>query len=50
MSRSIIGLSLVAPALATIFFLFLVPLGGAVTGAFQTEDGIGCAPSSPRTG
>ena len=41
MPRSLIGLSLVAPALATIFFLFLVPLGGAVTGAFQTEAGIG---------
>ncbi len=41
MSRTLIGLSLVAPALATIFFLFVIPLVGAVTGAFQVGDGIG---------
>lgn len=41
MPRSLIALSLVAPALATIFFLFLVPLAGAFTGAFQTEAGFG---------
>jgi len=39
--RSLIALSLVAPALATIVFLFLVPLVGAFTGAFQTEAGFG---------
>jgi ABC-type spermidine/putrescine transport system permease subunit I len=33
------GLLLVSPALAIIVFLFLVPLGGAVTGAFQDPDG-----------
>jgi ABC-type spermidine/putrescine transport system permease subunit I len=41
MPRSLIGLALVAPALATIVFLFLVPLVGAFTGAFQTEAGYG---------
>ncbi len=43
MRRSLIGLALVAPALAIIVLLFLVPLVGAVTGAFQSEKGIGLA-------
>jgi ABC-type spermidine/putrescine transport system permease subunit I len=41
MPRSLIALSLVAPALATIVVLFLVPLLGAFTGAFETEAGFG---------
>ncbi|MDQ3558582.1 MAG: ABC transporter permease subunit, partial [Pseudomonadota bacterium] len=41
MPRSLIALSLVAPALATIVFLFLVPLVGAFTSAFHTEAGFG---------
>lgn len=41
MPRSLIALSLVTPALATIVFLFIVPLFGALTGAFQTEAGPG---------
>jgi ABC-type spermidine/putrescine transport system permease subunit I len=39
MRRYLPGLLLVSPALAIIVFLFLVPLGGAVTGAFQDPDG-----------
>ena len=39
MRRYIPGLLLVSPALAIIVFLFLVPLGGAVSGAFQEADG-----------
>jgi ABC-type spermidine/putrescine transport system permease subunit I len=39
MRRYLPGLLLVSPALAIIVFLFLVPLGGAVTGAFQDADG-----------
>jgi ABC-type sugar transport system permease subunit len=39
MRRYLPSLLLVSPALAIIVFLFLVPLGGAVTGAFQDPDG-----------
>jgi ABC-type spermidine/putrescine transport system permease subunit I len=39
MRRYLPGLLLVSPALAIIVFLFLVPLAGAVTGAFQDPDG-----------
>jgi ABC-type spermidine/putrescine transport system permease subunit I len=39
MRRYLPGLLLVSPALAIIVFLFLVPLAGAVTGAFQEPDG-----------
>jgi ABC-type sugar transport system permease subunit len=39
MRRYLPGLLLVSPALATIVLLFLVPLAGAVTGAFQDSDG-----------
>jgi ABC-type spermidine/putrescine transport system permease subunit I len=39
MRRYLPGLLLVSPALAIIVFLFLVPLGGAVSGAFQEADG-----------
>jgi ABC-type spermidine/putrescine transport system permease subunit I len=39
MRRYLPGLLLVSPALAIIVFLFLVPLAGAVTGAFQDADG-----------
>jgi len=39
MRRYLPGLLLVSPALAIIVFLFLVPLTGAVTGAFQDPDG-----------
>jgi ABC-type Fe3+ transport system permease subunit len=39
MRRYLPGLLLVSPALAIIVLLFLVPLGGAVTGAFQDPDG-----------
>jgi ABC-type spermidine/putrescine transport system permease subunit I len=39
MRRYLPGLILVSPALAIIAFLFLVPLAGAVTGAFQDPDG-----------
>jgi ABC-type spermidine/putrescine transport system permease subunit I len=39
MRRYLPGLLLVSPALAIIVLLFLVPLGGAVTGAFQEGDG-----------
>ncbi|MGN6773571.1 MAG: ABC transporter permease [Rhizobiaceae bacterium] len=38
MRRYLPGLLLVSPALAIIVFLFLVPLTGAVTGAFQDPD------------
>lgn len=41
MSRKLIGLLLVAPALAAVTLFFIVPLFGAVTGAFQTEAGYG---------
>jgi putative spermidine/putrescine transport system permease protein len=41
MSRPLIGLLLVAPALAIILFLFVVPLGGAFVGAFQAGTGFG---------
>ena len=39
MRRYLPGLLLVSPALAIIVLLFLVPLAGAVTGAFQDSDG-----------
>ncbi|MGN6469475.1 MAG: ABC transporter permease [Rhizobiaceae bacterium] len=39
MRRYLPGLLLVSPALAIIVLLFLVPLAGAVTGAFQNSDG-----------
>jgi len=39
MRRYLPGLLLVSPALAIIVLLFLVPLGGAVTGAFQDPGG-----------
>jgi ABC-type sugar transport system permease subunit len=42
-SRKFIGLVLVLPALATVTLFFVVPLLGAVTGAFQSEAGIGLA-------
>src|SRR5690606_18465070 len=41
MSRTAIGFLLVAPALAIVVLFFLVPLLGAVTGAFQSEAGFG---------
>jgi ABC-type spermidine/putrescine transport system permease subunit I len=40
-SRKFIGLVLVLPALATVSLFFVVPLFGAVTGAFQSAAGIG---------
>ena len=43
MSRTAIGLSLVAPALVVVVLFFVVPLVGAVTGAFHTEAGYGLA-------
>ncbi|HVW54212.1 MAG TPA: ABC transporter permease subunit [Rhizobiaceae bacterium] len=41
MRRHLPGLLLVAPALAIILFLFVVPLAGAFVGAFQTNAGFG---------
>jgi ABC-type sugar transport system permease subunit len=41
MRRYLPGLLLVSPALAIIVLLFIVPLVGAVTGAFQTGAGFG---------
>lgn len=43
MSRTAIGLSLVAPAIVVVALFFVVPLFGAVTGAFHTEAGYGLA-------
>lgn len=41
MRRNLIGLALVAPALAIVILLFVVPLFGAFTSAFTTKAGVG---------
>lgn len=43
MPRHTLGLALVAPALLTVFFFFMVPLWEAVSGAFHTDAGFGLA-------
>lgn len=43
MSRPLLGLALVFPALAVIVLLFVVPLAASVTGAFEVEGAFGLA-------